>query len=98
MKRPGPGRAEIDPRGSGTYASGMVSVKAKVRAGRLVLDEPVDLPEGTEVELVPVPSDEFDAEHEGALQEALARSAEQIARGETLDGEEVLDRLGPTRS
>ena len=27
--------------------------KARVKAGRLVLDEPTDLPEGTEVELLP---------------------------------------------
>src|SRR5438552_4481984 len=30
-----------------------LTLKARVRGGRLLLDEPVDLPEGTEVELVP---------------------------------------------
>ncbi len=84
--------------GRASTLPGVVSVRAKVRAGRLVLDEPVDLPDGTEVELVPVPSDEMDAEQERALEVALARSAEQLGRGETLDGAEVLDRLGPTRT
>jgi hypothetical protein len=31
----------------------MSSLKARVRNGRLVLDEATDLPEGTEIELVP---------------------------------------------
>lgn len=31
---------------------GMISVRACVRNGRLVVDEPTDLPDGTEVELV----------------------------------------------
>jgi len=31
-----------------------LTLKAKVRGGRLVLDEPTDLPEGSEVDLVPV--------------------------------------------
>lgn len=81
-----------------TRLRGVVSVKACVRAGRLVIDELVDLPDGTEIELVPVPSDDLDAESRAALEAALARSADQIARGETVDGSEVLERLGPTRS
>jgi len=32
----------------------MQPLKAQVRKGRLVLDEPTDLPEGEEVELVPL--------------------------------------------
>ena len=31
-----------------------VTLKARVKAGRLVVDEPTDLPEGTEIELLPV--------------------------------------------
>ena len=81
-----------------TTVQAMVSVKAHVRAGRLVIDEVVDLPDGTEIELVPVPSDDLDAESRAALDAALARSAEQIARGDTVDASEVLEKLGPTRS
>jgi hypothetical protein len=31
-----------------------MTLKARVKAGRLVVDEPTDLPEGTEVELLPL--------------------------------------------
>ena len=40
----------------------MMTLKAQVRAGRLVLDEPTDLPEGTEVELTPVFDDDLGPE------------------------------------
>jgi hypothetical protein len=50
-------------------------VKACVRNGRLVLDEPTDLPEGTEIELVPLDdlagmTDEERARVEASLQRA----------------------------
>jgi len=31
-----------------------MTLNARVKAGRLVVDEPTDLPEGTEIELLPV--------------------------------------------
>ena len=31
-----------------------MTLKARVKAGRLVVDEPTDLPEGTEIELLPL--------------------------------------------
>ncbi len=39
-----------------------MTLRAHVRSGRLVLDEPTELPEGAEIELVPV--DEIDAMQE----------------------------------
>jgi hypothetical protein len=39
----------------------MMTVRARVKNGRLVVDEPTDLPEGTEVELAPVDDDLGDA-------------------------------------
>ena len=39
-----------------------MTLKAQVREGRLVLDEPTDLPEGTEVELTLVLDDNVDAD------------------------------------
>lgn len=38
-----------------------MTLRAHVKNGRLVLDEPTTLPEGAEVELVPM--DEIDAPH-----------------------------------
>ncbi len=48
MESPGHAR----PFAGACYALDMISVRARVRNGRLVLDEPTDLPEGTVVELV----------------------------------------------
>lgn len=39
-------------RGVGLWFCEMISVRGRVRNGRLVVDEPTDLPEGAEVELV----------------------------------------------
>ena len=50
-----------------------MTLKAQVRAGRLVLDEPTDLPEGTEVELTPVFDDDLRPEERQALEASLAR-------------------------
>ena len=63
----------------------MLPLKAHVKNGRLVLDEPTDLPEGEEVELVPlVEALESDPAHTGvALDVAAERHAviaERIAR------------------
>ena len=52
-----------------------MTIKASVRAGRLVVDEPTTLPEGTEVELLPLdPGDWLDDGDGAALHAALARS------------------------
>lgn len=72
---------------------GNVVLKAQVRGGRLVLDEPTDLPDGTEVELTPVLDDDLDAEERRALESSLARSAAQLARNDLVDAAEVLRRL-----
>jgi hypothetical protein len=37
-----------------TRMTAMVPLKAVVKNGRIVVDEPTELPEGTEIELVPV--------------------------------------------
>jgi hypothetical protein len=41
-------------RASSSDGLSSMTLKARVRAGRLVVDEPTDLPEGTEVELLPL--------------------------------------------
>jgi hypothetical protein len=74
----------------------VVSIKAKVRGGRLVVDEATDLPEGTEVELVAVMDHAEDAlrdDDRRALHDSLARAAEDIAGGRLVDGDEVLQQL-----
>ncbi len=71
-----------------------MSIKAHVRDGRLVVDEPTDLPEGTEIELLPLdPGDWLDDEDRAALREALGMSEADVAAGRLVDAEEVLKEL-----
>ena len=73
----------------------MDSVRARVRNGRLVMDEPTDLPEGTEVELAPVlthDNDQLDADDRDALHRALARGLEDLEQGHVVDGESFLSK------
>jgi hypothetical protein len=60
----------------------MHALKAQVRHGRLVMDEPTEFPEGTEIELVAVGGwddldDEARAELHAAIDEGLAEPDER---------------------
>jgi len=71
-----------------------LTLKARVRGGRLILDEPVDLPEGSEVDLVPADDgDSLSDEERARLHAALERSAKQFADGKGIPAGDVLDRL-----
>jgi len=71
-----------------------VNLRAKVRGGRLQLDEPVDLPEGSEVDLISVDDDDLDDEDRARLHAALDRAEAQVANGRAIPAEEVFRRLG----
>jgi len=71
----------------------MRALKARVRGGRLVLDEPTDLPEGTEVELVASDEDDLDPEERARLDAALERSMAQARAGQVIDGAKVIGDL-----
>jgi hypothetical protein len=71
-----------------------LSLKARVRGGRLVLDEPTELPEGTEVELVlAADHDDLDDQDRARLHAALARAEEEHAQGLGIPADEVLASL-----
>lgn len=71
-----------------------MTIKARVRAGRLVLDEPTDLPEGTEVDLLPLdPGDWLDEDDRAALHEALRESGADVAAGRLVNVDEILREL-----
>jgi len=71
-----------------------MTIKARVRAGRLVIDEPTTLPDGTEVELLPLdPGDWLDDTDRAALHAALGESEADIAAGRVVDAAEVLREL-----
>ena len=66
------------------------ALRATVRAGRLVLDEPVDLPEGTVVELLPVDQgDNLDEEDRATLHAALARSQVDFLAGRGIPADDT---------
>jgi hypothetical protein len=72
----------------------MTALRTTVREGRLVLDVPTNLPEGTEVALVPVDGwDDLDEEDRRRLHEALLASEEDIAHGRVFTAEEILGEL-----
>jgi hypothetical protein len=71
-----------------------ITLKARVRGGRLILDEPVDLPEGSEVDLVPADdNDDLDDADRARLHAALDRSAEQFRAGAGIPADQVLGHL-----
>jgi hypothetical protein len=71
-----------------------MTLKARVKAGRLVADEPTDLPEGTEIELLPLdPGDWLDENDRAALYKALRESDEDVRAGRLVDAEAVLREL-----
>lgn len=71
----------------------MQPIKARVKNGQLVLDDPsTDLPEGSEVELMLV-GEEFDPEERARLIQAIEEGAEDIERGDYVDGMEFAKQL-----
>jgi len=72
-----------------------MAIKARVRNGRFVVDEPTELPEGTEVELLPLdPGDWLAPDDRAALRRALLASQEDLEASRLVDTEEVLRELG----
>ena len=75
-----------------------LNLKATVRGGRLILDEPINLPDGSEVELTLVESgDDLDDEDRARLHEALHAAAAETAAGLAIDADEVLRALRDPR-
>jgi hypothetical protein len=79
------------------------TLKAHVRKGRLVLDEPTTRPEGDVVELVPLDDvlaaggDYLDDRERLALHEELEASIEEARAGQVVDADEVLSELRAKR-
>jgi hypothetical protein len=71
----------------------MRALKAHVKGGRLVLDEPTNLPEGTEVELTVVEDDDFDPEERARLHEALDAGIAAARAGDHVDADEFIREL-----
>lgn len=74
----------------------MQALKAVVKNGRLVLDEPTKLPEGTEVELLSV-DDAIDPDERARLLQSIEDGFADVDRGEHMDAFEFVARLRAKR-
>ena len=63
----------------------------------MVIDEPANLPEGTEVEIYVPDDEEFSPEERAQLLKELDESQDEYERGEHDDAFEVVARLRATR-
>jgi hypothetical protein len=65
-----------------------------VKDGRLVTDEPTELPEGMELTLVVADdSDDVDEQERARLHESLRRGMAQARTGQLTDADEVIGKL-----
>ena len=74
----------------------MQPLRAHVKNGRLLLDEPTELPEGAEVELV-LAEDDFAPEERARLLAAIEDGVEDFERGDHVDGFELIAQMRAKR-
>ena len=60
------------------------------------MDEPIDLPDGTEVEIAVAGDDDMTPEERAEIEASIDRGLEQAGRGETITADEHLRRLKAT--
>lgn len=70
----------------------MMPLRARVKNGRLLLDEPTDLPDGTEVNLA-VLDDDLDDDDRARLHVALEASEQEFEAGKGIPATEVIAEL-----
>jgi hypothetical protein len=76
-----------------------MALRALVRDGRLIVDQPTDLPEGTILDLVvDDEGDQLDQRDRDALKAAISRSIDQADKGRTEPAELILEKLRARRS
>ena len=77
------------------YLDLVTALRAHVVNGRIVVDEPVDLPDGAEVRvyLYDAAADGMSKEERAALESALEESIAEADAGQLVDADEVLDEL-----
>lgn len=76
------------------YSGGMSALRARVQNGRLVLDAPTALPEGTVLDLVvDDEGDDLDDAERAELDDAISRAWDSVQAGRGRSAEEVLESL-----
>ncbi len=71
----------------------MRALKAHVKGGRLVLDEPTNLPEGAEVRVALVDDDELDDTERVKLHAAIVAAEAELDAGQVVGEDELWARL-----
>jgi hypothetical protein len=71
----------------------MQALKARVENGRIKLDEPTNLPDGAEVQLVMVDSDDLDGDERAALHASIEEAERELDAGQVVSEEELWTRL-----
>ena len=72
----------------------MTILHARVQNGRVLVDEPTDLPDGAKVELLLLDAAaDMDVDEQAALEASIRRGLEEADRGELHSVEEVVARL-----
>lgn len=76
------------------YSADMTPLRARVQNGRLRLDQPTGLPEGTELDLViDDEGDDLTEQEREALHETLSRSWRSAQAGELRPATDIIDEL-----
>jgi hypothetical protein len=69
----------------------VLTIRGQVRGGRLLVDEPVDLPDGSEVALAVVDEgDDLDDEDRARLHEAILRGQAELDEGQGIPASDVI--------
>ncbi len=71
----------------------MRALKAHVKGGRLVLDEPTNLPDGAEVRVALVDDDELDDAERAKLHAAIEAAEAELDAGQAVSEEDLWVRL-----
>jgi hypothetical protein len=71
----------------------MQALKAHVKDGRLVLDEPTSLPEGAEVRVALVDDDELDERERAELHACILAAEAELDAGQGLSEDDLWTRL-----
>jgi hypothetical protein len=75
----------------------MQALTAKVRNGRLVLDEPTNLPEGAEVRVALVDTDDLTDDERAEVHASIERGILDIEEGRVVDHSRIKEVLRKTR-
>lgn len=79
------------------YPLAMNALKAHVKNGQIVLDEPVELPEGAEADVlvhVADPHDQMDEQERAELLQAIDEGLADVDAGEVYELKQVIASLG----